>query len=95
MYINLNLYLEVRTHTHMCVYKHDRIFFILISYVLLLFLTSCRNLLMQEMMQKYNIAFRDISELNQATTFLHENGKLVLFLLIKMIIINEITNILF
>ncbi|GFS86526.1 hypothetical protein NPIL_84741 [Nephila pilipes] len=36
-----------------------------------------RNLVMHEMMQRYNIAFRDISELNQATTFLHENGILL------------------
>lgn len=34
---------------------------------------------MQEMMQRYNIAFRDISELNQATTFLHENGNFRFF----------------
>ncbi|GIX66530.1 hypothetical protein CEXT_19861 [Caerostris extrusa] len=36
-----------------------------------------RNVVMQEMMQRYNIAFRDLSELNQATTFLHENGILL------------------
>ncbi|CAL1275195.1 unnamed protein product [Larinioides sclopetarius] len=36
-----------------------------------------RNLVMHEMMQRYSIAFRDLSELNQATTFLHENGILL------------------
>ncbi|XP_071041167.1 leucine-rich repeat serine/threonine-protein kinase 1 isoform X3 [Parasteatoda tepidariorum] len=36
-----------------------------------------RNMVMHEMMQRYNIAFRDLSELNQASTFLHENGILL------------------
>ncbi|XP_022246027.1 leucine-rich repeat serine/threonine-protein kinase 1-like [Limulus polyphemus] len=36
-----------------------------------------KMLVMHEMQQRFNIAFRDMAELNQATTFLHENGVLL------------------
>ncbi|XP_067128785.1 leucine-rich repeat serine/threonine-protein kinase 1 [Centruroides vittatus] len=36
-----------------------------------------KMLVMHEMQQRYNIAFRDMAELNQATAFLHENGVLL------------------
>ncbi|KAG1714290.1 Leucine-rich repeat serine/threonine-protein kinase 1 [Nymphon striatum] len=36
-----------------------------------------KMLVMLEIQEKYGISFRDVSELNQATTFLHENGVLL------------------
>ncbi|XP_076373717.1 leucine-rich repeat kinase isoform X2 [Tachypleus tridentatus] len=36
-----------------------------------------KMLVMHEMQQRFNIAFRDMAELNQATNFLHENGVLL------------------
>ncbi|XP_064473089.1 leucine-rich repeat serine/threonine-protein kinase 1-like isoform X2 [Ornithodoros turicata] len=36
-----------------------------------------RMLVMHEMQQKFNILFRDMAELNQATAFLHDNGVLL------------------
>jgi len=47
----------------------------------------CRHLVMSMMEEKYGTSFQDVTELNQATQFLHENGLLLIMYIVQLLYI--------